>query len=98
MTLLRHYRKMLTLTTILTLTLLLILTLTLTLMFQYNFWMYYRYFQNSLVITVILKDDGTMERRSVLRQQSGLGVSLCCPVLCPVVAHSVVNTMGQTTE
>ena len=62
-TLLRHYRKMLTLTTILTLTLLLILTLILTLMFQYNFWMYYGYFQNSLVITVILKDDGMTERR-----------------------------------
>ena len=35
--------------------------------------------------------------KSVQKQLNGLHVSPCCPVFCPIVAHSIVNTMGQTT-
>jgi len=30
-------------------------------------------------------------------QLNGQYVSPCCPIFCPIVAHSIVNTMGQTT-
>jgi len=56
---------------------------------------------NQNIKTIYLYDTSPIQLDSAShprrKQLNGLDVSPCCPVLCPIVAHSVVNTTGQTT-